>query len=307
MGHRAGLYTVRVRKKYARRSEQPRLLGDFDEAGASLAEAFAELLNAGFRAANADGRRTVHCRAVRIEGDDVFAVMGHGESGVAAEITEREGGLPLFHQRPEHVQHVRCGVLFQLPAAQRRGVLAVHVNNGRGVKSLLLAGILNGMRERHDDVSLDVEPFISVPVLDAAIDQDKIERVTLVRYERPEDRAIKATEKWIRTGEIGKLELDITALGRGAKLKNDLLKLFRKNPANRTVRAQIVEFEGLTFDEARVEVETPDKGTKTFNIEKPDAGHPITVELRNVEVDTDGHPTADSLFAALREAAAEAN
>jgi hypothetical protein len=297
MGHRAGLYTVRVRKKRARRAEQPRLLGDFDEEGTSLAEAFGRLLQEGFRATS--GERTVACLEVRIEGDDVFAVLQHGESGVAADIAGPEGSL-LFHQRPEHTHLIRCAILFQLPGAQRQGVLAVHINNGRGVKSLLMQGILAGMHERYPDVSLDVEPFISVPVLDAAINEGMIEKVTLVRYEKPQDRAIAATDKWVRAGQIGKLELDITALGRGQRLKNTLLKRFREDP---TTRAQIVEFEGLIFDEANVEVELPDKGKKTFNIEKPDAGHPITVELRNLEHDDEGEPTADSLLAALREAA----
>jgi len=182
------------------------------------------------------------------------------------------------------------------------GVLAAHINNGRGVKTLLHRGITTGLLEQYPDVTLHLRPYTPRSVLDAAIEQGRIEKVTLVRYERPQDRAIAATDKWVRSGQIGRLELKITAVGRGERLKNALLRRFQHD---QSVRQEIVEFEGLTFDEASVEVVLPDNGHKTYNIEEPDAGHPITAELTNLTFDDDGDPTAESLSAALKAAAGQ--
>jgi hypothetical protein len=62
-----------------------------------------------------------------------------------------------------------------------------------------------------------------------------------------------------------------------------------------------VEFNGLEFDTAKVEVALTDGTTRTFNIETPDAGHAFTVEMDKLDFE-DGEPTDKSIFAELRRA-----
>jgi hypothetical protein len=97
---------------------------------------------------------------------------------------------------------------------------------------------------------------------------------------------------------VGKLELDITMRGRAEMLRADLLQRFFGGDPE--ARAAIVEFQGIPFEQAKIEVEVGGR-TRTFNIEEPAAGHPMTVDLLDLERDDDGDPTADSVAAALRE------
>jgi hypothetical protein len=52
-------------------------------------------------------------------------------------------------------------------------------------------------------------------------------------------------------------------------------------------------------DQAKVEVQLENGTHRTFNIEKPDSGHPLTEDLFGLEFDSDGAPTAVTIFAAL--------
>jgi hypothetical protein len=60
-----------------------------------------------------------------------------------------------------------------------------------------------------------------------------------------------------------------------------------------------VEFEGMTFDQAKVEVVGQNGAGRTFNIEKPDAGHPVTEDMLGLVLLDDGEPDEDSLFSEL--------
>jgi hypothetical protein len=59
----------------------------------------------------------------------------------------------------------------------------------------------------------------------------------------------------------------------------------------------IVEFQGMTFDEAKVTVPQGD-GVRTFNIERLDTGHPFTEDMHLPP----GKPSQEIIFAGLRAA-----
>ncbi len=302
MGHRGAGYTVGVRRRGAPKKEQHlRLLGDFDEAGTNLVEAIDEVMT-DFVERTRDQERAVRSVSAQVAGDELRLLIEHGQSGVVADI--RGSGDRYFHQISDDVQAIKCACLFSLPANQKKGALAVHINNGRGVIGLLAKGLGTRLRERYADVTLDLTPEVSVPVLDAAIAQDKVEKVTLVRYERPQDRAVNDTTKWVQANEIGKLELNITARRRGQVLLSDRLRRFRRD-RDPKVLSDIVEFGGIPFEQAKVEVELPDGTHRTFNIETPDKGHPITQDLTDLILDDEGEPTPDSLLAALSRIASD--
>jgi hypothetical protein len=136
-------------------------------------------------------------------------------------------------------------------------------------------------------------------VLEEAVQANRVDKVKLVKLERPNDRANAATDKWVASETEGKLELSITARGRAHRLVTSLLRRFIVE-SDQAAFGEIVEFQGMTFDEAKVEVIMTNGARRTFNIEHPDVGHAFTEDLR-VELEADGSPVEESVFAGLRE------
>jgi hypothetical protein len=296
MGHRAAIYTVSVHPQY--HPDKGRLLGDIDEQGTYLADALHSIFNPpGFSVTSADNSRTAACERCVVAGDEVRATFVHGQSGVAADIVNANGQLRL-HQELDDAQMVRCGSLFRLPRPDKLGFWAVHVNNNRSAKGLISSELLPRFRSRFEKLSLLIQPCVSRDALVAAVEQDQLETVRLIRLERPHDRASAATDKWVATNESARLELAIAAAGRGSRLIGDLIKRYLHGDAS--AFAQIIQFQGLTFDEAKVEVTLANGNQRTFNIEKPEAGAAFTVELTDLDYAATGEPTADSVFAGLR-------
>jgi hypothetical protein len=131
-----------------------------------------------------------------------------------------------------------------------------------------------------------------------AIRRGRVDKVKLVKLERPHDRANAATGKWMRSGDLGKLELEITSPGQ--RLHPRLLQRFVNG--DRTAMAEMVEFEGMSFDEVDVQVTLPEGTQRTFNIENPDTGFPMTMDLDNLAFDGDGEPSEASVYAGLKDA-----
>jgi hypothetical protein len=294
MSHRVALYTVQVRP---RRDKEHRLLGDFDEAGSSLIEAFHRYFSEGFGSANGDRTKEVRIVSSVLDGDaDELRVSAtHGQSGMKATIVDEHDQLRL-EQVPADSQLVNCAFLFRLPAQQRRGWLAIHVNNGRGIKSLLDAGVHERFHHEYPDFLLHMYPYVERAVLDSALAENRVEKVKLVKLERPSDQAMAVTNQWIPGGTVGKFELNISVRTRGEHVLPDPIRRFLDSDEPR--RDELVEFEGIEFDEAVVEVATPYGGQKTFNIERPEAGHAFTEELDDLDYEND-EPTQASIFEAL--------
>jgi len=281
MTHRAAVYTIRVRKKYDRsESKEPRRLGDIDEQGTYLRDVLARYCE-GLEAVSADATNVVRCLEAKVDEDDLLITAQHGQTGVAADIVGATGQLRL-HQTPEDTQLLRCGCLFRLAPTDDIGWLAVHIAHGRGIKGLLEKGLLEQFRQETEfpQLKLEIVPFVLDSTLKAAVDADQVDKIKLVKLERPQDRAAAATDRWVPTGAVGRLELDISA--RGTRVVSDLIR--RYLGGERTVRNSIVEFQGITFDEAKVEVLLDGGARRTFNIEKPDAGHAFTQDLDGFRV-----------------------
>lgn len=282
------------------RSEDYRLLGSVDDAGTDLLRVFGDCLN-GLEVFNEDHSKVVRCISAQSTGDELLSIFQHGQSGVVADIVSNQGNLRL-RQVAQDSQLLRCGCIFLLPRDQDTGFLALHVNNGRGIKSLLEKGLTGGVRSRFDDLKLELNPFVHRGVLEQAVHDGQIDKVRLIKTQRPEDAAVAATRKWIRGEQTGKLELDITATGRAQRVRNALVDRFLGGDAD--AFDEIVEFEGIRFDEAKVEVVLPNDARRTFNIENPSAGHPFTVEMEDLALDQEGEPSEESVFAQLRVALA---
>ena len=295
MSHTAAVYTVRVRGAGRGKRDDFRPFGDINNEGASLVAAIAGYIPE-LKAETGDGAKDLTGANANTVGEDLQVILTHGQRGVAGPLVDPAGTTKATVQSVDTLR-VTCGALFRLPQAATLGWLAVHINNNRGIKTLLADGILRRFRDDFPKLILEVEACQLGSVLKAAVDEDRVDKVKLLRVMQVGDSAARARggDKWVRQGVAGRLELDISS--RGGRVIPDLLRQYLNGQTS--VWNSIVEFDGMTFDQAKVEVQLENGTHRTFNIEKPDSGHPLTEDLFGLEFDSDGAPTAVTIFAAL--------
>jgi hypothetical protein len=280
MAQRASLYTVRLRA----RTDASQTLG-------RLRDSIAEELN-GFVETSEDGRRSLRVVQAQANGDDLFAVMQHGETGVAAEIVDAAGDVRL-QRTPEDAQLVRCACLFRLPETASDGALVLHVNDGRGPKELLEAGLRRRLAGKLDGASLELGRTDEQEALRQAVAANRVEKVKLVKIQRSGDQPFAAVDKWVPPGDAARVELDV-----GGRIEPALIG--RHLAGDKQAFGEIVEFAGLTFDQAKVQVRLADDSRRQFDLMHLDEGRPVTHDLTGLTFDADGEPTPESLLAGLQ-------
>jgi hypothetical protein len=288
MGHRALIYNVRVHKRYKPKEFVP--LGDLDQQGTYLGDVLRDSFANNFVAVGS--AKEVICESSNLVGEDLQLALRHGESGYAADIEDAQRQL-LLRQQPDHTQLLPCGSLFRLPRKETFGWWAVHVNNNRSVKGLIEVEMVRRFKAMFGDLMLVVTPCVVGSVLAEALGNDQLESVRLFKYDRAAD--FKDANKWLRKNVHAQIELRISALERKKRLLGQLAKKAAEGDAN--AYGQIVEFQGLTFDSAKVEVSLDNGSVRTFNLEGPLGGHPFPADIEPTE--TDGIPDNASLFAEL--------
>ncbi len=294
MSERAALYTVAVRPRS--RGGESLSLGDIDGNGTALGEVLASVL-AGFSEASPDGSRIARALLVQSDGADLFTIIQHGQNGLAADIVDASGGVRL-RQTPDDVQLVRCGCLFRLPVAATTGSLAVHVSNGRGIKGLVVQGLVARFGAAFPELRLEIERRADPDALREAVAADRIEKLRLIRLEPAGKRPAGETGKWVDPASAARVQLEVAIRTPGHRIQRSLIERYLAGDAG--AFAEIVSFGGMTFDEAMVGVVLPDETTRVFDLARPEAGRPVTKSLPALEVDADGEPTPASLLAGLR-------
>ena len=145
------------------------------------------------------------------------------------------------------------------------------------------------------ELILEIRPFVATAVIKEAVEQNKIANVRLMKLGQPTD--IADSRHWVEEGHLAKIQLKISPAERTKRLLGGLAaRAISGDPA---ARRQIVRFDGMEFDEAKIEVVFDNGRHRTFNIERPGAGHPFS---EDIAVDTEaasGEPTTDSIFAEL--------
>ena len=307
MSQRALLYTVAVKRKFHR---EYALLGDIDGAGERLIDLLRRYTT-DLSLESEDLTKTVTSVPVawppgeEDEEDELYVSLRHGERDVAAEIYD-EQGVERYRQKLTDEARLRCGALFVLPADQERGWAVLHQNSGRGVKGLLGPELMRRFAQTHDDHMLELNPWVDMQALQQAVDDGAVRDVRLTKLVKPGDVADEATERWIPDGEVGKIEVKFYPRGRGKFLDAGPLRALMHSDDKRAAGRDIVEFQGIPFDEARVAVVLPGGTERTFYIQRDTpAGHPWALDIDGqVEKDADGNPTDVSLRNALRSALA---
>jgi hypothetical protein len=131
-------------------------------------------------------------------------------------------------------------------------------------------------------------------VIKEAIANHQIDKVKLVKLGKPSDLA--DDRKWVEKGADARIELRISAAERGKRLAGSLVE--RAFGGDAAAHREIVRFDGIEFDQAKIEVVFPSGAHRTFNLERPDAGHPFTEDI-TLATAANGDPTDASIFAEL--------
>jgi hypothetical protein len=277
------------------------LLGDLDGQGTSLIGELNRYLK-DLDVQNLDETKAVRYLNSKIEGNELLVMIEHGQTGLDATI--RSDGKPRYHQVVEDSQDLECGCVFRLPPNQELGWLVLHVNNGRGTKTLLDTALRREFRADFPGLVLDITPCVPNSVLKHAVEHNLVEKVRLVKHVQPSDLADNGVDQWVDGGTVGKLEISIGVKGQMGRAGRVLTQPLRRFLAERPEQAErqyafdaMVEFRGMRFDTVKIEVKQG-VSTRTFNIEKPDSGHPFSEDMRLGP----GKPTPDDIFAGLRQA-----
>jgi hypothetical protein len=283
MGHRAAIYTVRAHKKGKPKELLP--LGDIDD-GTYLGDVLETLF--GTFAAQSNTKQ-VRCLHSELDDTDLRLSFHHGESGLVADILDDKDQL-LLRQAQSDTQLVRCGSLFRLPRSQTVGWWAVHVNNNRSAKGLVHAEMLNRFRKNYPDLMLLVQPAVMSSALKAALDDGRLNSIKLIKLDKSSDFA--NAKEWVAKDAHAKVELRVSALEQGTRLLTGLVQKAVKG--DEKAYGKVVEFGGLTFDQAKIEVTLENGSQRTFNVQGPQSGHPLPADIEPLL--KDGEPTDESLW-----------
>jgi len=291
MAHRALVYNVVIHERF--KPNETRLLGNFDKAGTYLANFLDGALSNGFASVSADGLRDITCERTQFNEPDLGAILRPGERGVRADIVGPGKQTSVFQQQPVDTQILKCACLFRLPKNERQGRLAIHVNHGRSVKSLLDLEITKLFKDAYPDLIFKINPCVDAEAFKAAINQNQLLSVNLYKNGRPKD--IKDGRKWGRSDTGLRLQLTIKA----AKDQRLMTKLVRNALKGKDgAFGEIVEFAGFPYEEAKFEVMLKDGTKRSYNIHDLEAGHAMSQDIQP-EDGPDGYPSDESLYSEL--------
>jgi hypothetical protein len=140
---------------------------------------------------------------------------------------------------------------------------------------------------------LEITPCVNSAVFAQALERDDLLSVNLYKYDRSSD--IRDRGKWVREDSGLKMQLSLKA-ERGKRLLPTLAK--RALGGDDAALGGIVEFSGISFDEAKLEVELENGYRRSFNIQALESGHPISEDV-NPQLGDDGDLIDESLFQEL--------
>jgi hypothetical protein len=294
VSHRAAVYTVTVHSY--REPGKLCLLGDIDNRGSSLLPVFEGYLKTLDVRNRSDTSKSLRFLQSKQDGNDLLVTLEYGQDGVEAVIRDQSGARK-YHQQAEDWQNVECGCLLSFAPNEQVGWLALHINNGRGTKTLLERHLMERFRVDFPGLTLTINPYVMESALRQAVRDNLIREVTLVKREQPGDRAEAGLNPWVESRTVGKIETTIKASlsGKAQRLAPEPLRRFLDDGPE--ARDAIVEFRGETYDEVKVTVQQGDT-IRTYNIEKPGSGHPVSVDMGLKQ----GRPAAEDVYAALRQA-----
>ena len=280
MSHRAAIYSVRIRPLKAR--EKWCLLGDYDSDGTWAGHTIDDALY-DFDTYSSDGNiRARYEKYLKITlRNSIGMTILSGRSGVTSVL--QKSGEHDFYRTPQHSEAMRSAILFQLPPAKTRGTLVVHAPHGRSCKSI----VQQQLRDWFSFLGyiIDLSPVVPANALYEALQSDELKKVTLIKYDPDQFDKFHEAAQW-GSDEVGRLELSVVS-GRGNSLRPDPIRRFIESPTEENKR-QIIEFNGMEFDDVAVTVKMRNRTQRTFYLEAPDRGYAMSTMIEVEEEDEYG-------------------
>lgn len=285
MTHRAAFYRVQIRQK--NRPNGWRLLGDYDEQGTSAANTIRDTLT--------DLNRHDKERKTHVRFDETFTKPGDDHVGVSilsgrsnvTSVISKEGESDFF-RTPEHSETMRIGILYYLPHKHKNGWLAIHSPHGRGCKTIIDQAVSERFRASH--YVIKTSPIIPCNALKEAVDRNRVKAVTLIKRDPTKTDMFHSAAQW-GDDEVDQVTLKIQSK-RKLPLRPTTLSKFLHDRSDKN-RKQIIEFQGLEFDDAGITVNMPDGSQRTFYLETPERGHAMTLVLQISDKDEYGASSQD--------------
>lgn len=297
MSHDAALYTVRVHRN--RHPEDLQLLGAIGPKEQSqliwvLHGYMTELVHG-----SEDGYKQVACDSVLVDESMAELRVRLNLSASGQRVDHYAGNELVFAQQPPDMATVKSGALFRIPPDGNIGFLSLYVPDRRGSISLLRAAVRSRFQDDFPGFQLKIEAAIEGTALARAVAENKVQKVSLIRRGRHADAFAGGVDKWVQQGAVAEIALEIRWRNK-QHLVPTLLR--RYLDGDDSAFGEIIEFEGLEFETARVTVDEG-AGSKTYNVQNPESGHAMTLAIGDqLDLDEDGWPMDDSLFGALRSA-----
>ena len=271
MPHRAALYAVTIHRKQDPATHC--ILGDYNNSGKWLGKTMKKLMpNMSIR--NTDRSINLHfeTKLNDLPKDHIGFTFLRGQTGVTSVLSRPNG--PIYHRTPVTEESLRIGAVFWLPRRRNKGYLAIHVAHRGGIKSDLERFLREKFAPRGYVLSL--KPIVPQNVLQSAVRGDKLEKITLVKWNLSESDQFSDAAQW-GDEEVGRIEFSIISK-RGWNLRSGPLQRFLSEKSDKELN-NIIEFEGMQFDEAKVTAKMPGGNRRTFYLDGRESGHAITIGL----------------------------
>jgi hypothetical protein len=161
------------------------------------------------------------------------------------------------------------------------------------VKSVVAGELIARFRAYSDDFRLQITPAVSSAALEAALDDGRLNSVKLVKLDRSSD--IAEANEWVSGDTHTKIEVKVSPMERGMRLMPDLAKRAIRGDTN--AYGKIIEFRGMGFDHAVLDVTLDGGARRSFDLNAPETGHPFAASISPDM--QDGEPTPESVWTEL--------
>ena len=232
--------------------------------------------------------------------DTLWGQVRSGEYGYTTEIydpntksiaykkTKNQAGMHPFHY-------------YFMPSNKPQfGILVVERFKQFGIKSFLHQRLFTYLANNQQDVQISFEKVASSALINKLLTDGEVKTIRLVKYETPSD-ICDQLDKVDPQKNAQEIELVIKAKRKGFFSASAFLNAFQSNSLS-----GLITLPSYDYDDIKVDVDYDGK-KRVVSLGHPERLSEYIDVSEELEFDTEGHPTVDSLKKAITELASEIN